>query len=145
METARRKIAETEAALVVARTDILAGRGKIQEARSAYQQAVDELETKQEIYRRNPAPSPSATSRSSRSPSRGARARSTPPPPQRRAAEARISSLLPAEKASAEAALAQAEVDLTKTVVRAGVTGGWSSSRCGWATSSTRSCVRPES
>ena len=39
------------------------------------------------------------------------------------AAEARISTLLPAEKASAEAALAQAEVDLDKTVIRAGVSG----------------------
>ena len=53
-ETARRKIAETDAAMVVARTDILAAEAKIQEARSAHQQAVDELETKQEIYRRNP-------------------------------------------------------------------------------------------
>jgi multidrug resistance efflux pump len=38
-------------------------------------------------------------------------------------AEERISSLLPAQKASAEAALAQAEVELQKTVVRAGVDG----------------------
>jgi len=38
-------------------------------------------------------------------------------------AEARISTLLPAEKASAEAELAEAEVDLHKTVVRAGVDG----------------------
>src|ERR1051325_4000885 len=37
--------------------------------------------------------------------------------------EERINSLLPAEKASAEAALAQAQVDLDKTVVRAGVDG----------------------
>ncbi len=49
METARRKIAEVEAAMVVARTDIVEAEGKIQEAKSAYQQAVDELETKQEI------------------------------------------------------------------------------------------------
>jgi multidrug resistance efflux pump len=35
----------------------------------------------------------------------------------------RVSTLLPAEKASAEAALAQAEVDLQKTVIRAGVNG----------------------
>jgi multidrug resistance efflux pump len=34
-----------------------------------------------------------------------------------------VSSLLPAEKASAEAALAQAEVDVQKTVIRAGVNG----------------------
>ena len=53
-ETARRKIKETEAALVVARSDILEAEGKIQEARSAHQQAIDELETKRELYRRNP-------------------------------------------------------------------------------------------
>ena len=35
----------------------------------------------------------------------------------------RVTSLLPAEKASAEAALAQAQVDLDKTYVRAGVDG----------------------
>ena len=38
-------------------------------------------------------------------------------------AEAQISTLLPAQKASAEAELAQAEVELEKTVVRAGVDG----------------------
>src|SRR5262249_61241639 len=37
--------------------------------------------------------------------------------------EERISTLLPAEKASAEATLNQAQVDLDKTVVRAGVNG----------------------
>jgi multidrug resistance efflux pump len=53
-ETARRRIAEVEAQLVAARTDVAAAEGKIVEAKSSYQQAVDELETKQEIYRRNP-------------------------------------------------------------------------------------------
>ena len=38
---------------------------------------------------------------------------------------------LPAEKASAEAALAEAEVELAKTIVRAGVSGRSSSSCCG--------------
>jgi len=38
-------------------------------------------------------------------------------------AETRVSKLLPAEKATAEAALEQAEVDLGKTVIRAGVDG----------------------
>ena len=37
--------------------------------------------------------------------------------------EAQISSPLPAQKASAEAALAQAQVELDKTIVRAGVDG----------------------
>ncbi|MDF2974984.1 MAG: secretion protein HlyD [Microvirga sp.] len=38
-------------------------------------------------------------------------------------AETKVSALLPAEKASAEAALAQAEVELAKTIIRAGVAG----------------------
>ena len=54
VETARRKIAEVDAGLIVARTDIVEAEGKIQEARSAHQQALDELETKQELFRRNP-------------------------------------------------------------------------------------------
>ena len=54
VETARRKIAEVEAGLMVARADVQAAEGKIQEARSAHQQALDELETKQELFRRNP-------------------------------------------------------------------------------------------
>jgi multidrug resistance efflux pump len=41
----------------------------------------------------------------------------------RQSATLRISTLLPAEKASAEAAMAQAQVDLDKTVVYAGVDG----------------------
>ena len=41
----------------------------------------------------------------------------------KQSAEVQVSTLLPAAKASAEAALAQAQVDLDKTVVRAGVDG----------------------
>ena len=41
----------------------------------------------------------------------------------KQAAEMRVSTLLPAQKASAEAALKQAQVDLDKTVVYAGVSG----------------------
>ncbi len=41
----------------------------------------------------------------------------------RQAVQTKLTSLLPAQKASAEAALAQAQVELDKTVIRAGVTG----------------------
>ena len=53
-ETARRKIAEVEAALLVGKTDILEAQGKIEQAQNDYEQAVDELQTKQELQRRNP-------------------------------------------------------------------------------------------
>ncbi|MBN9320895.1 MAG: biotin/lipoyl-binding protein, partial [Delftia acidovorans] len=55
VEAARRKIAEADAALVVAKADILADEGKIQEAKSSLQQALDELRTKTELQRRNDA------------------------------------------------------------------------------------------
>src|SRR5688572_6571875 len=54
VETARRKIAEVEAAMAVAQADVQKAEAQIQEARSAYQQTLDELEAKQELYRRNP-------------------------------------------------------------------------------------------
>src|SRR5215831_17737525 len=54
VESARRKIAEVDAAMVVAKTDVEKAESQIQEARSAHQQALDELETKQELHRRSP-------------------------------------------------------------------------------------------
>ena len=123
VETARRKIAEVEAGLVVAQADILKAEGQIQETKASHEQAVDELETKQELQRRNPG------NVAVREIERlgllvesrlGAIASADAA---KQAAEARISTLLPAEKASAQAELAQAEVDLQRTVIRAGVSG----------------------
>src|SRR5215207_3760438 len=123
VETARRKIAEVDAAMVVARTDIVAAEGKIQEAKGAYQQAVDELETKQELQRRNPGIVAGRDIEKLEVAVEGRKGGMAAASAAKQAAEARISNLLPAEKASAEAALAQAEVDLQKTVIRAGVSG----------------------
>jgi multidrug resistance efflux pump len=122
-ETARRKIAETNAAMVVARADILGAEGKIVEAKSSYQQAVDELETKQEIYRRNPGAVATRDIEKLKVAVEGRQGTIDAATAAKGQAEARLSSLLPAEKASAEAELAQAQVDLDKTVVRAGVGG----------------------
>ncbi len=123
VETARRKIAESEAAMVVARADIQAAEGKIVEARSAYQQAVDELETKQEIYRRNPGAVATRDIEKLQVAVEGRQGTIDAATAAKAQAEAQLATLLPAQKASAEAELAQAEVDLSKTVVRAGVNG----------------------
>jgi multidrug resistance efflux pump len=123
VEVARRKIAEVEAALIAAQSDIAAAEGKIQEARSAYQQASDELRTKQALNRR------SGDVVSAREIERlqvlldGRQGALAGAIAAKQAAEAQASTLLPAQKASAEAALAQAEVELAKTIVRAGVSG----------------------
>src|SRR5215213_85673 len=55
METARRKIAEVDAALIVAKAEVEKADGQLRQAKGALQQAQDELETKQELHRRNPA------------------------------------------------------------------------------------------
>ena len=123
VESARRKIAETEAAMVVARADIQAADGKIREARSAYQQAVDELETKQDLYRRNPGNVAFREIERLQVAVEGRQGAIDAAVAGKDEAQARIASLLPAEKASAEAALAEAQVALDKTVIRAGVSG----------------------
>jgi multidrug resistance efflux pump len=123
VETARRKIAETEAELAVARLDIAKSEGQIQEAKSALQQAVDELETKQELQRRNAGIVAARDIEKLQVAVDGRKGSVAAATSAKDAAETRVSTLLPAEKASAEAALAQAEVELQKTVIRAGVDG----------------------
>jgi multidrug resistance efflux pump len=123
VETARRKIAEVDASFAVARSDIVAAEGRLQEATAAHQQTLDELETKQELYRRNPGNVPFREIERLQVTLEGRQGAIASATAAKEGAETRLSALLPAEKASAEAALAQAEVDLQKTVIRAGVDG----------------------
>ena len=123
VETARRKIAEVDAQMVVARTDLAKADSQLEEAKSSYQQAVDELETKQELQRRSPGIVPQRDIEKLQNIVDGRRAGVAAAQSSRQGVEERINTLLPAEKASAEASLAQAQVDLDKTVIRAGVAG----------------------
>ena len=123
VESARRKIAEVDAEMVVARSDVVKADGQLVEAKSTHQQVVDELETKQELYRRNPGNVPFREIERLQERVRGLLGAITAATASKQGIEERISALLPAEKASAEAALAQAQVELDKTVIRAGVDG----------------------
>jgi multidrug resistance efflux pump len=123
LETAKRKIAEVDASLIAAQADVVKADAQIGEAKASYQQAKDELDTKSELQRRNPGIVAQrdidklqvlAEQRQS-----GVDAATAA----RESSALRVSTLLPAEKASAEAALAQAQVDVDKTTVRAGVNG----------------------
>ncbi|WP_332685104.1 HlyD family secretion protein [Bosea sp. (in: a-proteobacteria)] len=122
-ESARRKIVEADAALVVAKADILADEGKIQEAKSALQQALDELETKRELRQRNSGTVAEREIERLENLVTGREAAVFSATASKDAAQAKIVTLLPAERASAEAALAQAEAELQKTVIRAGFAG----------------------
>lgn len=123
LETAKRKIAEIDASLVAAKSDVVKADAQTQEAKANYQQAKDELDTKSELQRRNPGIVAQrdidklqvlVDQRQSGIDAATAAGQS---------AALQVSTLLPAQKASAEAALAQAQVDLDKTVIRAGVDG----------------------
>jgi multidrug resistance efflux pump len=123
METARRKIAEVDAALLAAQADILKAEGQIQEAKGSYQQASDELDTKRDLQKRNPGMVPQRDIEKLEVLLTGRQGALDAATAAKQSATIRVTALLPAEKASAQAALAEAQVDLDKTAIRAGVDG----------------------
>jgi len=123
VEVSRRKIAETEAEMVVAKTDVAKAEGQIEEAKSQHQQTLDELETKRELQRRNPGNVAFREIERLEVRAQGQLGSIDAATAAKQNAEERFSTFLPATKASAEAQLNQAEVELEKTIVRAGVSG----------------------
>jgi len=122
-ETARRKVAEIDAQFVMAQADLAAAEGQITQAQGAYDQALDELRTKQELNRRNADIVARREIEKLQTLVDTRQGGVDAAQAAKKAVETRVSTLLPAQKASAEAALAQAEVELSKTVIRAGVSG----------------------
>jgi multidrug resistance efflux pump len=123
LEVANRQIAEVDAAFVMAKADIAAAEGQIQQAKGAYEQAVEELQTKEELYKRNPDVVATRELERLRNVVEGRQGGVVAADAAKQAAETKLSTLLPAQKASAEAAREQAQVELSKMVVYAGVTG----------------------
>jgi multidrug resistance efflux pump len=123
METARRKIAEIDAALLSAQADILKAEGQIQQAKGDYQQASDELDTKRDLQKRNAGMVPQRDIEKLEVMLTGRQGALDAANASKQSATIRVTALLPAEKASAEAALAEAQVDLNKTSIRAGTDG----------------------
>lgn len=123
LETARRRLAELDAQMEFTKAQLVVSDAQIKEAQSSYQQALDELATKQELMRRN---SPSVSRREIEKLQNivnGRQANLSATIANKQTTETQISSVLPAQKASAEAELAQAQVELDKTTVRAGIDG----------------------
>jgi multidrug resistance efflux pump len=123
METARRKIAEVDAALLAAQADILKAEGQIQQAQGDYQQASDELNVKHDLQQRNPGIVPQRDIEKLQVLLAGRQGALDSANASKQSATIRATALLPSEKASAEAALAEAQVDLNKATIRAGVDG----------------------
>jgi multidrug resistance efflux pump len=123
LETAKSKVAEVDASFTTAQADVTKSEAQIQEARAAYQQAKDELDVKSELQRRNPGIVPQRDIEKLQVLVDQRQAGIDAATATKQSSVLRVSTLLPAEKASAEAALAQAQVDLDKTFIRAGVDG----------------------
>lgn len=123
LETAKRKVAEVDAAIVSAEVDVTKAEAQVQETRAAYQQAKDELNVKSELQRRNPGIVPQRDIEKLQVVVSQRQAGIDAAVAGKQSLLTRVSTLLPAEKASAEAALAQAQVDVDKTFVRAGTSG----------------------
>lgn len=123
LEAARARVVEVEASKATAEADILTSEGKLQEAKGALEQAQDELRTKTQLQQRN-ADIVAAreieklqTLVATRKGAVDAAAAA------KQSAEMRLVSVIPAQKASAEAQLAAAQVELGKMVTYAGVDG----------------------
>jgi multidrug resistance efflux pump len=123
LDAKKRRVAEVDAQMTMAQADVAAANAQIQQAKGSLQQALDELNTKQELQLRSPgvvAGREIERLQNTVSVRKGGVAAAEA---SKQAADTRISTLIPAEKASAEAALKQVQVELDKMVVYAGVSG----------------------
>jgi len=123
IETATRQIAEVDAAARVAKDQLAEAEGRIVQARGSLKQAQDEYDTRAELLRRN------SNAIAQRDVDRALVAVETAQGAVdaalagRDAVQSQIDFQLPAQRASAEAALAEAQVELDQTLVVAGTDG----------------------
>jgi multidrug resistance efflux pump len=123
VESDKRKVVEVDAAMEQAKTELLVADGKIQEAQSALYQAQEELATKQELDRRKSGTVAQRELERLQRVVEGRQGSLDAAFANKQLVEVQILSSLPAQRASAEAALAEAEVLLSKTTIYAGVDG----------------------
>ncbi|MBL8575766.1 MAG: HlyD family secretion protein [Mesorhizobium sp.] len=123
VETARRRLAEIDAEIELAKTQLVVSDAQIGEAQSAYQQALDELTTKTELQKRNAGTVSQREIEKLQNVVDGRSAGVAAAIANKQIIQTQIASVLPAQRASADARLAEAQVDLDKTVVRAGIDG----------------------
>lgn len=120
VEIEHRRIAEADAAMVVAASDMAAAEGKVAEARAGLRQIQDELATKEGLSGSAVTRREVETLQVSETAAQGAMAAAEATVA---SAKERLETLLPAQKATAEASLRRAEIEIENATVRAGVDG----------------------
>lgn len=123
VETATREIAVIEAQMMIAQAELREADGKIAEARGRLQQAIDEFEVRNTLFQGNASTVSEREVERARVQVETAEGMVEAALASREAIQAQIEFHLPAQKASAEAALDQARVELDKTLVVAGTDG----------------------
>lgn len=121
LESARKRVAELDAEMALAQNEIAVSDGKLKQAIGSHGQAVDELRTREELARKDVVARREVERLEKVVEEREGAMKAAEASKQ--AAETKFATLLPAQKRSAEAAMAQAQVDLDKTFVHAGVNG----------------------
>ncbi|MGM4910542.1 HlyD family secretion protein [Hyphomicrobiales bacterium] len=121
VDVAHKQIAEVEAETKVAESELASADGMIRQAEGALQVSIDELQMKTQLLKndavaRREVDRLTNTVESQRGMVSAAYAN-------KETLQTKLNILLPAQKASAQAALAQAQVELDKTFVKAGVAG----------------------
>ena len=122
-ETARARIAEVDAALATAYSEVNVARGNIQAAESALRQAQDELRRREQVRQRNSQLVSEEEIAALRSGVAGREGNLNAARAQQDIAQSRVDTVLPAQRASAVAALVQAETEIDKATVYAGTDG----------------------
>lgn len=122
-ETARRQIAEVDAALAQAKAETDVARGNIRAAEGSLREARDELARNKDILERNPNLVSERDLERLRAAVKSREGAFDAASAQLDVVRVQIETLLPARRASAEAALAQAEVEIEQATVFAGVDG----------------------
>src|SRR5690606_30056359 len=123
LDLAQRRVAEVDAQIVMAQADIQVAAGQVQLAENALKQIADELAVKQELFDRKSGTVSERELERLRTALTGAEGQLASARATQNAAEIKVGTLLPAQKLSAEAALQQAQVELSKTTIYAGVSG----------------------
>ena len=122
-ETAKRRIAEVDAALVLAYSERDVARGNVVTAEGAIRQARDELERRENLAQRNSDVVSAQELEALRATQKSRQGALDAAKAQRDVVQGRIDNLLPAQRASAEAQLVQAETEIKKATVFAGTDG----------------------
>lgn len=123
VETASKRIAEIEASLAVAGAELAAAEAGIEQATAALAQAQDDLDRNLELRERGSAAVREAEIERLQNLVARREGELGAAEAGKASVEENIGVLIPAQRASARAALEQAEVELAKTVVVAGVSG----------------------